>query len=102
MIGMLTRISHLVPVVSRNLTINACYTYKVPEADKVAVDNKVKVTEAQLRKFLELCWSKYVKARIEPGEQKAVILLADYAHVRLKDPLLAQSARNLLANLERR
>ncbi|KAK7467362.1 DNA-directed RNA polymerase III subunit C1 (rpo31) [Stygiomarasmius scandens] len=42
-------------------------SFGASEADKVAVDNKVKVTEAQLRKFLELCWSKYVKARIEPG-----------------------------------
>lgn len=31
------------------------------------VDNKSKVTEAQIRTFLELCWVKYVKARIEPG-----------------------------------
>ncbi|TFK43130.1 hypothetical protein BDQ12DRAFT_674453 [Crucibulum laeve] len=37
------------------------------DADKAFVDNKSKVTEAQLRKFLELCWIKYVKARIEPG-----------------------------------
>ncbi|KAJ7581109.1 hypothetical protein C8J56DRAFT_257225 [Mycena floridula] len=31
------------------------------------VDNKCKVTESQLRTFLDLCWIKYVKARIEPG-----------------------------------
>ncbi|KAI1788935.1 beta and beta-prime subunits of DNA dependent RNA-polymerase [Ganoderma leucocontextum] len=36
-------------------------------ADKVAVDNKVKVTEEQLRLFLDICWTKYVKAKIEPG-----------------------------------
>ncbi|KAG6874000.1 hypothetical protein C0995_007957 [Termitomyces sp. Mi166 len=37
------------------------------EADKAVVDNKSKVTEAQLKTFLDLCWTKYVKARIEPG-----------------------------------
>ncbi len=31
------------------------------------MQNKSKVTELQLRTFLELCWSKYAKARIEPG-----------------------------------
>ncbi|KAI0751657.1 beta and beta-prime subunits of DNA dependent RNA-polymerase [Daedaleopsis nitida] len=36
-------------------------------ADKAAVDNKIKVTEAQLRFFLDICWTKYVKAKIEPG-----------------------------------
>ncbi|KAJ7896076.1 hypothetical protein B0H14DRAFT_2680328 [Mycena olivaceomarginata] len=36
-------------------------------AEKAIVDNKSKVTEAQLKTFLELCWVKYVKARIEPG-----------------------------------
>ncbi|KAH9482988.1 DNA-directed RNA polymerase III subunit rpc1 [Psilocybe cubensis] len=37
------------------------------DADKVAVENASKVTEAQLRNFLNICWEKYVKARIEPG-----------------------------------
>ena len=37
------------------------------DADKVAVDNKVKVTQEQLRLFLDICWTKYVKAKIEPG-----------------------------------
>jgi len=36
-------------------------------ADKVLIDNTSKVTECQLRNFLDLCWVKYVKARIEPG-----------------------------------
>jgi hypothetical protein len=36
-------------------------------AEKAIVDNKSKVTEEQLKTFLELCWVKYVKARIEPG-----------------------------------
>ncbi|KAF8164924.1 hypothetical protein B0H34DRAFT_786681 [Crassisporium funariophilum] len=37
------------------------------DADKAIVDNMSKVTESQLRNLLELCWIKYVKARIEPG-----------------------------------
>lgn len=37
------------------------------DADKAAVDNKIKVTEEQLRLFLDVCWTKYVKAKIEPG-----------------------------------
>ncbi|OSX60618.1 hypothetical protein POSPLADRAFT_1148493 [Postia placenta MAD-698-R-SB12] len=37
------------------------------DADKAVVDNKLKVTEDQLRAFLGVCWTKYVKAKIEPG-----------------------------------
>lgn len=37
------------------------------DADKAAVDNKLKVTEEQMRAFLDICWTKYVKAKIEPG-----------------------------------
>ncbi|KAF8550261.1 beta and beta-prime subunits of DNA dependent RNA-polymerase [Imleria badia] len=36
-------------------------------ADKAIVDNMAKVTKSQLLHFLQLCWVKYVKARIEPG-----------------------------------
>ncbi|KAA1465897.1 beta and beta-prime subunits of DNA dependent RNA-polymerase [Dentipellis sp. KUC8613] len=36
-------------------------------ADKAIVDNKAKVTEDQLLAFLNICWTKYVKAKIEPG-----------------------------------
>ncbi|KAF5321814.1 hypothetical protein D9619_000944 [Psilocybe cf. subviscida] len=36
-------------------------------ADKALVDNNAKVTERQLRMFLDQCWHRYVKARIEPG-----------------------------------
>ncbi|KAF8974574.1 hypothetical protein BDZ97DRAFT_1774354 [Flammula alnicola] len=36
-------------------------------ADRAVVDNTSKVTERQLRTFLNLCWMKYAKARIEPG-----------------------------------
>jgi DNA-directed RNA polymerase III subunit RPC1 len=36
-------------------------------ADRALVDNTSKVTERQIRNFLDLCWVKYVKARIEPG-----------------------------------
>ena len=38
------------------------------EADIAAVDNTLKVTEEQLKLFLEICWTKYVKAKIEPGK----------------------------------
>ncbi|GJE83969.1 beta and beta-prime subunits of DNA dependent RNA-polymerase [Phanerochaete sordida] len=39
----------------------------VSAADKAIVDNKSKVTEDQIRTFLDICWTKYVKAKIEPG-----------------------------------
>jgi DNA-directed RNA polymerase III subunit RPC1 len=42
-------------------------TKMILDADKAVVDNSSKVTERQLRSFLNLCWVKYVKARIEPG-----------------------------------
>lgn len=32
------------------------------------VNNKTKVTAAQIDEFLQLCWTKFVKAKIEPGE----------------------------------
>ena len=38
------------------------------EADKAIVDNKAKATEDQLSVFLNICWTKYVKAKIEPGK----------------------------------
>ncbi|PFH50553.1 hypothetical protein AMATHDRAFT_75536 [Amanita thiersii Skay4041] len=37
------------------------------EFDKNYIDNKAKVTRQQIETFLNLCWVKYVKARIEPG-----------------------------------
>ncbi|KAI0052660.1 beta and beta-prime subunits of DNA dependent RNA-polymerase [Auriscalpium vulgare] len=37
------------------------------DAEKAIVDNKAKVTEEQLLVFLNICWTKYVKAKIEPG-----------------------------------
>lgn len=36
-------------------------------ADIAAVENRSKVTEEQLRTFTDMCWVRYVKARIEPG-----------------------------------
>jgi hypothetical protein len=36
-------------------------------SDKAIVDNKAKVTKEQLSVFLNICWTKYVKAKIEPG-----------------------------------
>lgn len=41
------------------------------DADKAAVDNKMKVTEEQLRFFIDICWTKYVKAKIEPGKPQS-------------------------------
>lgn len=37
------------------------------DAEKAIVDNKSKVTDEQLQAFLDICWKKYVKAKIEPG-----------------------------------
>lgn len=37
-------------------------------AEKAIVDNKAKVTEDQLLSFLNICWTKYVRAKIEPGK----------------------------------
>lgn len=31
------------------------------------VNNKTKVTVTQIEEFLQLCWTKFVKAKIEPG-----------------------------------
>ncbi|KZT66991.1 beta and beta-prime subunits of DNA dependent RNA-polymerase [Daedalea quercina L-15889] len=42
-------------------------TLGASDADKAVVNNKLKVTEDQVRAFLEICWTKYVKAKIEPG-----------------------------------
>ena len=45
----------------------------VAEAHKAIVRNMSKVTESQLQNFINLCWVKYVKARIEPGMIVSVI-----------------------------
>ncbi|WFD31819.1 DNA-directed RNA polymerase [Malassezia sp. CBS 17886] len=36
-------------------------------AQEAIVSNKARVTEHMLREFLELCWHKYMRAKIEPG-----------------------------------
>lgn len=35
--------------------------------EKSIVDNKAKVTLPQLQEFLNICWQKYVKSKVEPG-----------------------------------
>ncbi|TIA73384.1 hypothetical protein E3P92_01635 [Wallemia ichthyophaga] len=37
------------------------------EFEKAIVDNKAKVAPAQLQEFLNICWQKYVKSKVEPG-----------------------------------
>lgn len=37
------------------------------EFEKAIVDNKAKVTKSQLKEFLNTCWIKYVKSKVEPG-----------------------------------
>ena len=67
--GMLRQICPLVLLVGllKSMIIHLPHRHLMSDADKAIVDNKSKVTESQLRKFLDLCWVKYVKARIEPG-----------------------------------
>lgn len=36
--------------------------------EQAVVNNKTKVSEQQVRTFLQLCWIKYVKAKVEPGQ----------------------------------
>ena len=69
-------------------------------ADKAIVKNKSKVTDSQLRAFLELCWAKYAKARIEPGWFKShwPITAVLSAHLLMQDPLSVPSGRNLSVN----
>ncbi|GAA5990879.1 hypothetical protein JCM11641_002868 [Rhodosporidiobolus odoratus] len=40
---------------------------KASLAQQAVVNNKTKVTVTQVEEFLQLCWTKYVKAKIEPG-----------------------------------
>lgn len=40
------------------------------------VNNKTKVTPAQIDEFLALCWKKYVQAKIEPGAYFSSFLLS--------------------------
>lgn len=42
-------------------------TLGADEAQQAIVHNKASVTEAALRTFLDLCWTKYMRAKIEPG-----------------------------------
>lgn len=69
------------------------------DADKAAVENASKVTEAQLRNFLNICWEKYVKARIEPGQLSWTALLAYFLTCLCQQGLLSVlSVLSLLVN----
>ncbi|KAG9025228.1 hypothetical protein FRB95_010388 [Tulasnella sp. JGI-2019a] len=46
---------------------NTDLTMMAAPEEVAVVDNKTKVTEAQLRAFLSICAKKYIKAKIEPG-----------------------------------
>ncbi|KIJ31499.1 hypothetical protein M422DRAFT_266744 [Sphaerobolus stellatus SS14] len=43
------------------------------DAQIAAVDNAAKVTEDRLMRFLQICWVKYVKAKIEPGSTAGAV-----------------------------
>ena len=38
------------------------------EDQRAIVNNKTKVTKAQIVEFLNLCWTKYSRAKVEPGQ----------------------------------
>lgn len=38
------------------------------------VNNKTKVTRKQIDEFLQLCWTKYVKSKVEPGAPRSFYL----------------------------
>lgn len=68
------------------------------DAQTIIVDNKAKVTEAQLRMFLEISFVKYIKAKIEPGME----YVPKHAHSQLTKPQVLLSGRSgpsLLVNL---
>lgn len=73
------------------------FNYVFVVADKVLIDNSSKVSERQLRNFLDLCWVKYVKARIEPGKILTKIMLSPYVHD-VKAQLLALSVHSQSVN----
>lgn len=63
----LTSLLELLVCVFTNILKQTPLLVVLEAADKAFVDNTSKVTEDQLKTFLQLCWVKYVKARIEPG-----------------------------------
>ena len=71
------------------------------DADKAVVDNKLKVTEDQLRAFIEICWTKYVKAKIEPGIPTCH-RISSSTDTFLKAQLWVPSVLNRLVNRGRR
>ena len=73
------------------------------DADKAIVDNKVKVTDQQLKTFLDICWKKYVKAKIEPGTSPTKhVLPVVFITNNTKVPPSALSAHSPLESRERR
>ncbi|BGP31083.1 DNA-directed RNA polymerase III subunit C1 (rpo31) [Rhodotorula toruloides] len=46
---------------------------KADPAMQAIVNNKTKVTVTQIEEFLQLCWTKFVKAKIEPGSAVGAI-----------------------------
>ena len=45
---------------------------KVPAAVQNTLENANKVTDTQIREFLEICRVKYLRAKIEPGKTAVV------------------------------
>lgn len=63
--GFATRNVRFLP--STNLNLTDEFLVRTVAEQKAIVSNKTQVTEKQLRGFLNHCWVKYVKAKIEPG-----------------------------------
>ena len=51
----------------RLLSVADFYYCSTDEA-KAVVDNKTKIREEAVKKFLDVCWVKYMRAKIEPGQ----------------------------------
>ena len=55
----------------RNILKTSCLSFT--EDTKIAVRNMFVMTDRQLHEYLEVCLSKYLKAKIEPGKKKKYI-----------------------------
>ncbi|KAK2462263.1 hypothetical protein APHAL10511_005569 [Amanita phalloides] len=61
------RRSHGLPDALERVSERGVFSFGFTDSEKASMSNQAKVTSRQVQMFLEICWVKYVKARIEPG-----------------------------------
>lgn len=59
------------------------------------MDNKAKVTDAHIRRFLQICLTKYIRAKIEPGDPHATQMFYHLTELTLGSTVGAVGAQSI-------